>query len=85
MEDEKEQKNSEIREKTSSDETPNKEGQMNHNQQTNKENSDPNLEKKSLNDIQQRRHDEPSALSFEICELKLFLFFFSDVIIFMFS
>jgi hypothetical protein len=73
MEDEIEQRSCESLEKNSNDETPNEkqqiEGQMNHNQHSDKENSDPNREDSKLSNIQQqRRHDEPSELSFEICK-----------------
>lgn len=72
MEEEIKQKTCENHEKILNGETSNEnqqlEGQMNHNQHNDKENSDPNEVKSSSNNIQQRRHDEPSELSFEICK-----------------
>lgn len=68
MEDEIEQQTCESNEKITNDENQQFEGQMNHIQHNDKENSNPNKENSKSNNIQQRRHDEPSELSFEICE-----------------
>ena len=72
MEDVKEKNESENQVKTFNDETKNQQTEMNHNDSDvikDKENSNPNKEESETNNIQQaRRHDEPSELSFEICE-----------------
>lgn len=68
MDDEIEQKSCEIQEEILNDENQQIEGQMNHNQHSDKENSDLIKEKSKTNNIQERRHDEPSELSFEICK-----------------
>lgn len=78
MEDVVEINASENQVKTTNDETLTKnqqtEGQMtqmNHDDDEikDKENNNPNMEETALNNLQQqRRHDEPSELSFEICE-----------------
>lgn len=73
MEDVREKNASENQVKTFNDEIlANQQTKMNHDNSDeikDKENSNPNKEENETNNIQQtRRHDEPSELSFEICE-----------------
>lgn len=73
MEDVREKNASENQVKTFNDEIlANQQTKMNHDNSDeikDKENSNPNKEENETNIIQQtRRHDEPSELSFEICE-----------------
>lgn len=73
MEDVREKNESENQVKTFNDEIlANQQTKMNHDNSDeikDKENSNPNKEENETNNIQQtRRHDEPSELSFEICE-----------------
>lgn len=73
MEDVREKNESENQVKTFNDEIlANQQTKINHDNSDeikDKENSNPNKEENETNNIQQsRRHDEPSELSFEICE-----------------